>query len=606
MAKFEEKSIPAVFQNRTQEFGERAIVAYKTPSGAWEDISWNRMNEMVRNLGYFLIQRGVQPGDKIALFSPNRYEWWMTDLAILSVGAVNVPIYATNSAEESRYIIENSDSRMCFVATKEHMEKILAVKSKLPNLKEIIIFDSLEKPVTGVIELKDALKEGALSKKDKDFDNRINAIKAQDLATIIYTSGTTGPPKGVMLSHNNFFANVNQIYNVDPELFKRAHELTFLSFLPLAHSFERTCGYYTPMSYGMKVYFAEDFAKILENFQEVRPVCIVSVPRLYEKIHSGILAKVSGAPPVKKALFNWAMGIAAQNLPYICNDKPRTGFFAFKYNLADKIIFSKLRAALGMDKLEFAFSGGGPLSVSDAEFFLGMGIKVIEGFGLTETTPVTNTNKMSKIKPGTVGLAVKDTSVKIGEGGELLIKGPQVMMGYYKNETATKEAFTPDGFFRTGDIAEIDSDSYVKITGRLKDLIITSGGKNISPQNIENSLKASRFIEQLAIIGDNRKYLAALIIPAFADLESWAKENGIEFTSRKDLIENSKVKDLFAKEIEENMKDYARVEQIRKFALLDKEWSQDTDELTPTLKLKRRVITQKYKDVIESLYPAGD
>ena len=606
MAKFEEKSIPAVFQNRTQEFGERAIVAYKTPSGTWEDISWNRMNEMVRSLGYFLIQRGVQPGDKIALFSPNRYEWWMTDLAILSVGAVNVPIYATNSAEESRYIIENSDSRMCFVATKEHMEKILAVKSKLPNLKEIIIFDSLEKPVTGVIELKDALKEGASSKKEKDFDNRINAIKAQDLATIIYTSGTTGPPKGVMLSHNNFFANVNQIYNVDPELFKRAHELTFLSFLPLAHSFERTCGYYTPMSYGMKVYFAEDFAKILENFQEVRPVCIVSVPRLYEKIHSGILAKVSGAPPVKKALFSWAMGIAAQNLPYICNDKPRTGFFAFKYNLADKIIFSKLRAALGMDKLEFAFSGGGPLSVSDAEFFLGMGIKVIEGFGLTETTPVTNTNKMSKIKPGTVGLAVKDTTVKIGEGGELLIKGPQVMMGYYKNETATKEAFTPDGFFRTGDIAEIDSDSYVKITGRLKDLIITSGGKNISPQNIENSLKASRFIEQLAIIGDNRKYLAALIIPAFTDLESWAKENGIEFTSRKDLIENSKVKDLFAKEIEENMKDYARVEQIRKFALLDKEWSQDTDELTPTLKLKRRVITQKYKDIIESLYPAGD
>jgi long-chain acyl-CoA synthetase len=606
MAKFEEKSIPAVFQNRAQEYGERAIVAYKDSSGTWADISWKKMNEMVRNLGYFLMNRGVQPGDKIALFSPNRYEWWVADLAILSVGAVNVPIYATNSAEESRYIIENSDSKMCFVATKEHVDKILSVRGKLPNLKEIIIFDSLEKPVEGVIQMKDALAEGAADRKEKDFDTRIDEIKAADLATIIYTSGTTGPPKGVMLSHNNFFANVNQIYNVDPELFKRADELTFLSFLPLAHSFERTCGYYTPMSFGMKVYFAEDFSKIVENFQEVRPVCIVSVPRLYEKIHAGILAKVAGAPPVKKALFDWAMGIAADNLPYICNEKPRTGWFAFKYNLANKIIFSKLKAALGMDKLEFAFSGGGPLSVSDAEFFLGMDIKVIEGFGLTETTPVTNTNVRKKIKPGTVGLPVKDTIVKIGEGGELLIKGPQVMMGYYKNEEATKEAFTPDGFFRTGDIAIIDSDGYVKITGRLKDIIVTSGGKNISPQNIENSLKASKFIEQVAVIGDNRKFLSALIVPAFPELEGWAKENGIDFTSRKDLVDNPKVKDLYAREIEDLMRDYARVEQIRKFTLLDNEWSQDTDELTPTLKLKRRVISQKYKDIIESMYPPED
>ncbi len=254
MTKFEEKSIPAVFQNRTQQFGQRAIVAYKNKSGVYEDISWNTMHEMVRNLGYFLLARGVKPGDKIALFSPNRYEWWVADLAILSVGAVNVPIYATNSAEESRYVIENSDSKMCFVATKEHMKKILEVKSKLPNLDEIISFDPLDNPIEGVIELTEALKEGAAKANAKVFDERINAIKGQDLATLIYTSGTTGPPKGVMLSHNNFFANVNQIYNVDPELFKRADELTFLSFLPLAHSFERTCGYYTPMSHGMKVY----------------------------------------------------------------------------------------------------------------------------------------------------------------------------------------------------------------------------------------------------------------------------------------------------------------------------------------------------------------
>lgn len=603
MAKFQETCIPAVFQNNVEKFTDRAIVAYKNHDGVYTDISWKEMDNMVHNLGYFLINRGIQPGDKVSVFSPNRYEWWVADMAILSVGAVNVPIYATNSAEESRYVIDNSDSKMCFVATKEHMDKIVEVKPKLPNLGEIIIFDDLAGPAGDVIELKAALQEGSKNQKADEFDNRIKAINSRELATIIYTSGTTGNPKGVMLSHNNFFSNVQQCYNVDSQVFDRAAEMVYLSFLPLAHSFERTVGYYLPMSFGIKVCFAEDFSKILENFQEVRPTCIVSVPRLYEKIHTGIVSKVSGAPPVKKALFNWAMGIARDNLPYICNDKPRAGFFAFKYNLANKIIFTKLKEALGMNRLEFAFSGGGPLSVSDAEFFLGMGIKVVEGFGLTETTPVTNANIPSKIKPGTVGPAVKDTHVRIGEGGELLIKGPQVMMGYYKNEEATKEAFTDDGYFRTGDIAEIDEDGYVKITGRIKDLIITSGGKNISPQNIENSLKASRFIEQVAIIGDNRKYLSALVVPSFEELQNWAKDKGISAGSRKELIENEAVRQLFASEIEENTKDYARVEQIRKFTLLDKEWSQETDELTPTLKLKRRVINQKYGSIIDDMYP---
>ncbi|MGB4108972.1 MAG: AMP-binding protein, partial [Desulfomonilia bacterium] len=299
----------------------------------------------------------------------------------------------------------------------------------------------------------------------------------------------------------------------------------------------------------------------------------------------------------------WAMGIARDNRPYICNNKPRTGLFAMKYNLADKIIFSKLKVALGMDRLHGAISGGGPLSVSDAEFFLGMGIRILEGFGLTETSPVTNGNKPKKIKPGTVGPAVKDTIIKIGEGGEILVKGPQVMKGYYKNEEATREVFTEDGFFRTGDIGEIDDEGYLKITGRIKDIIVTSGGKNISPQNIENSLQASPYIEQVAVIGDNRKYLSALIVPSFENLEKWANEQGIWFSSHKDLISNDKVAALFEKEIEENMKDFARVEQIRKFTLLDTPWAQETGELTPTLKLKRRVINQKYARVIDAMYP---
>jgi len=600
MGNYRETSMGAIFQNRVQELGEKACVAYKNAQGVYTDISWRQMDEMVRKVGYFLLSRGIKPGDKIALFSPNRYEWWVTDLAILSIGAVNVPIYATNSAVEAKYIIENSDSVICFTGEKEHLDKVMEVKDKLPGLREIIVFDDLKSSVEGVIDLKEAMKQGSAFDGKAGFEERLKGINPDDMATIIYTSGTTGDPKGVMLSHNNFISNVNQLYSVDPELFKEEH--TLLSFLPLSHSFERTVGYYSALNAGKKVCFAEDFSKILQNLQEVRPTLIVSVPRLYEKIHAGILAKVSEAPSVKKALFNWAMSLAKKNLPYICRDKPRKGLFALQYALADKIIFSKLKAALGMDRLRFALSGGGPLSVSDAEFFLGMGIKVCEGFGLTETSPVTHGNRPDFIKPGTVGPALRDTLVKIGKDGEVLIKGPQVMMGYYKNEAATKEVMTEDGFFRTGDIGEIDSDGYLKITGRIKDLIVTSGGKNISPQNIENSLKTSIYIEQVAVIGDNRKYLSALIVPAFAELENWAKNNGISFASRRELLEHPEVQKLFAGEIQENTKHYARVEQIRKFKLLDAEWSQQTDELTPTLKVKRRVIDKKYAREIESMY----
>jgi long-chain acyl-CoA synthetase len=604
MEQFPETSMAAIFQNRAAKLGGTACVAYKNSSGGYVDISWNEMNEMVRNLGCFLISQGIKPGDKVALFSPNRYEWWVADLAILSIGAVNVPIYATNSAEEARYIIENSDSKMCFAGEKGHLDRILAVRDKLSDLSDIIIFDDLKDEKTGIIDLAAAMKQGRDYPDKAEFDKRIRAIRKESLATIIYTSGTTGDPKGVMLSHSNFINNVDQLYSVDPELFKEEH--TLLSFLPLSHSFERTVGYYSALNAGKKVVFAEDFSKILKNFQEVRPTLIVSVPRLYEKIHTGILAKVSDAPPLKKALFNWAMNLARKNLPYVCTDTPRTGLFALQYKLADKVIFSKLKAALGMDRLRFALSGGGPLSVSDAEFFLGMGIKVCEGFGLTETSPVTHGNKPDRIKPGTVGQPLKNTEVKIGEGGEVLIRGPQIMMGYYKDEAATRDVMTDDGFFRTGDIGEIDGEGYLKITGRIKDLIITSGGKNISPQNIENTLKASNYIEQVAVIGDNRKYLSVLIVPAFTELEAWAKGMGITFSTRKEILSHPEVDKLYAAELEEHMKHYARVEQIRKFRLIDHEWSQETDELTPTLKVKRRIINQKYAEEIESMYADAD
>jgi long-chain acyl-CoA synthetase len=601
MAQFNETSMGAIFQNRVQQYGDKTLVIFKNRFGKWEELSWNRINEMVRDLALFLINRGIQTGDKVALFSPNRYEWWVADLAIISIGAVNVPIYATNSVEESRYIIDNSDSKMCFVGTKDHMEKILKAKERLPNLGDVIILDDLDKPVSGVTTLAAALKEGKGAKNKEDFEKRLIPIHIEDVATIIYTSGTTGNPKGVMLTHKNFVSNVNQAQAVDPDFLSGDH--TFLSFLPLAHSLERTCGYYTPIFLGHKVAFAESAEKLLENFNDIRPTFLVSVPRIYEKVHAGITAKVATAPPVKKALFNWAMGLAKANLPFICENRERTGLFALKYSLADKIIFSKLKTTLGMDRLVAAISGGGPLSVSDAEFFLGMGIKVLEGYGLTETTPIITANKPKRIKPGTVGQPVKDTIFKISDEGEILVKGPQVMKGYYKNEEATRSAFTEDGFFRTGDIGEFDADGYLKITGRIKDIIVTSGGKNISPQNLENDLLTSVYIEQVAVIGDNRKYLSALVVPSFPTLESWAKEHNIPFANRKELISKPEVYKLFASEMELYLKDYGRVEQIKKFLLLEKEWSQDSGEMTPTMKLKRAIIQKKFAKEIESLYP---
>jgi len=596
---YDETSMAAVFLNQVEKYGERACVAYKE-DGQYTDISWNRMGDMVKDLASFLISSGFRKGDKIAIFSPNRYEWWVSDLAVLSIGAADVPVYATNSAEEAFYMLDHSGARACFVDGQEHLEKVLQIRDRLPNLEFIVVYDSVKHSRDNVVTFADALEKGRVEDTRDEFNNRIGSIKPPDLATIIYTSGTTGLNKGVMLSHNNLISNIRQILDIR-EILK--NEELFLSFLPLSHVLERTAGYYLPVSIGAKVAFAEDFSKLQQNLAEVRPTVIISVPRLYEKVRAGILSKVNEASPFKRALFNWAVRLASENLPYVCRKRQRKGFFALKYHFADRLIFSKLKKTLGMDRLRLAVSGGGPLSVSDAEFFLGIEIIVLEGFGLTETTPVTHVNRPWLIKPGTVGPPVKDTTVKLSEEGEILFKGPQVMMGYYKDEKGTREAFTKDGFFRSGDIGAIDEDGYLSITGRMKDIIITSGGKNISPQVIENSLKDSRFMEQVSIIGDRRKFLSALIIPAFDELRQWAQAEEILFRDNKELIQDGKVMGLFEKEIAECTRHLSKVEKIKKFRLLSTDWSQQTGELTPTLKIKRGVVEEKYKELIEEMYP---
>jgi len=600
MKYFHESSVAAVFQNRVEKYSDKACVGYKK-DGAYTTISWNGMRELVDNIAGFLLSKGISKGEKIAIFSANRYEWWVTDLATLSINAIDVPIYPTNSAKEASYILDNSEASVCFAGTREQLDKVLEVQKDLPNLKEIIIFDDLKEKIPGVITFSEALAIGSAYENKDEMDDRIRSIHPSDPATIIYTSGTTGNPKGVLLSHENLLVNTHQSSNVGGKLWHMDFDM--LSYLPLSHGFERVVGYYLAIHNGRTVYFSENFAEIVQNFCEVRPGLIVSVPRLFEKLHAGILSKVAQAPPSKKKIFAWAMDVARKNLPYICHNRPRTGLFALQYALADRLVLSKLKQALGLDRLKIAISGGGALSVSDIEFFLGLDIRVLEGFGITETSPCANCNTAELIKPGTCGRPELYTEQKIAEDGELLIRGPQVMLGYYKDEEATRQAFTEDGFFKSGDIAEFDEDGFLKITGRKKEIIVTAGGKNIAPLYIEKTLLASPFIEQVAIIGEKKKYLSALIVPAFADLEAWAKKNKIEFTDHEALVKHAETIKLFEDEVARTTADLGQVEKIKKFTLMSAEWAQETGELTPTLKVKRRVIDQKYAAQIDSMYP---
>jgi len=592
---FSSTSIGAMFQESVLRYGNDPCVSSKDSGGRYRALTYAELDGLVRKLALYLVETGINKGDKVALFSPNRYEWWLADLAILSIGAVNVPIYATNSTQEASYIIRDSDAIFLIAGTAGHLAKGL---EGAPGLLGALVFDEVSELKPGVITLSAALAKGAGHPDPSEFDRRLAGVRGSDLATLIYTSGTTGSPKGVMLSHSNLVANTKQSYLAIKSVFDHQRQ-TFLSFLPLSHAFERTVGYYMAVYTGSHVFFARS---PVADLRLVRPTLLVSVPRIYEMIHAGVQKQIAGSTGARKVLLGLAMRAARMNLPYICGDKPRTGWFALYYHLADRLVFRKIKAALGLDRIDLCISGGGPLSVGDAEFFLGIGVRVVEGFGLSECSPVTNVNLPHWIKPGTVGPAYVDTIEKISKDGELLIKGPQVMQGYYRNEEATREAFTADGFLKTGDIAEIDADGFLKIIGRSKDIIITAGGKNIAPQKIENELKNSPYIAQVCIIGDRRKYLTALIVPAFGNLEAWAQEQGVTYSFHQDLIDHEKVMALFHQELEAYNKKVAQAARIMRFTLLNTEWTQETDEITPTQKVKRQVINEKYHAVIEKMY----
>ena len=597
---YTERHIPEVFFSRAAEHASFPFLGFKE-EGEWKSWTWQEVEGKVLALARTLLKLGVKKGDHVAIFSPNCPMWAVTDLAALSVGAIDVPIYATNSAAECEYILNDSQCKVCFVGTADHLEKILSIRQQVGTLEHVVCMG----PMAGddadkVVGAAEAMASPETPENRAELERRLAELGPEDTATLIYTSGTTGPPKGVMLSHRNFISNVMQAEHSHPGIFVPRQDI-LLSFLPLSHSLERTTGWYLPMHYGCTVYYAQSMLTVVDDMKEIRPHFAVSVPRLFEKIYDGVHAKVANASPVKRLLFSWSVGVGIRAAERQLADQSVTGLLALQHRLAKKLVLDKLKAALGLDRNKVFVSGGAPLAAHINRFFHGIGVSVHEGYGLSETTPILSVNGFGSTRLGTVGKAVEETEVRIAEDGEIVVRGPQVMQGYHNQPEATREVLDEDGWFYTGDIGVLE-DGYLRITDRKKNIIITAGGKNISPQNIEGMLQSIPHVGQVLVIGDRLPYLTALIVPAFDTLERWAGEKGISFASREELAAHPKVRQHFESGLATINEEMARVEQVKKLTVLPQEFSQETGELTPTLKVRRRVVLEMYNQQIEAMY----
>lgn len=560
-------------------------------NGVWEATSTQEYIDKANALSRGLLRLGVKPNDKIAVISMNnRTEWNICDIGVLQLGAQNVPIYPTISMEDYAYVLNHSESKYCFVSCTEVYGKIKAIMDQVPSLKGVYSFDELDAcdNWTKVLEL------GADESNQEEVETLKNNVKTNDLATLIYTSGTTGRPKGVMLSHQNIVSNAlasSHRLPIPPD------DVRALSFLPVCHIYERMLMYlYQYMC--VSIYFAESLETISDNLKEVKPVVMTAVPRLLEKVYDKIIAKGADLSGIKKALFFWAVKIGLQYKPYGENG----WWYEKKLALARKLIFSKWKEGLG-GNLQLIASGSAALQPRLARIFNAAEMGIMEGYGLTETSPVCSVNDMRNggFRVGTVGKLLPGVEVKIASDGEILVKGPNVMLGYYKDKEKTDEVIK-DGYFHTGDIGEIDSDGFLKITDRKKEMFKTSGGKYVAPQLLENRCKQTLFIEQIMVVGDGEKMPAALIQPNFDFLSDWAKKKGIKYTDHADLIANERVKERYQKEVDQANETFAKWEKIKQFRLTPDIWSVEAGHLTPTMKLKRKIIKEKYMSLYNDIY----
>ncbi|MBA4300662.1 long-chain acyl-CoA synthetase [Algoriphagus alkaliphilus] len=565
---------------------DKEVALARKEEGIWKTYSSRELKMIVDKLSLALIRTGINPGEKVAIISENRPEWNFVDLALQQIGAVSVPMYPTITSDDYAYIFDHAEVKMIFVGDKEIYTKAAAVAAD----RQIYSFDQI-KGVEHWSALDEKGESGDLAK----LEELKEQVKSEDLFTIIYTSGTTGKPKGVMLSHSNVLSNVLSVSNTmtpPPGISK------VLSFLPLCHIYERT-GSFCFIYMGFSIYYAENMDKIGDNLKEVQPHVFNTVPRLLEKVYDKIVAKGYELTGIKKNLFFWALNLGLKYDPAA----DMGGWYDFQLKLANKIIFSKWREALGGNVMQIN-SGASALQPRLARVFWAAGIKVCEGYGLTETSPVVSASvgNYDEIRIGYVGKIVKDVQVKIAEDGEILVKGPNVMQGYYKEPEMTSEALK-NGWFHTGDIGELDGE-YLKITDRKKEMFKTSGGKYIAPQVMENKFKESPLIEQLIVVGDGKNYPSALIVPSFDGLKEYCRRKDIPYLSDSEMISNSEILEKYQSEIDGLNKYFGKWEQIKRFKLLDKTWGIDSGELTPTMKLKRKVIHQKFSKEIESIYQA--
>ena len=561
--------------------------------GKWEATSSEKFYNQAHHISSALLEMGVQPGDKIGMISSNnRSEWCVVDMGVLQLGAINVPLYPTISAADYEYILNHSESQYCFVSDKEVYDKLISVQKKIKGLKGIFCFDKIE----GCTHWNSLLEQGAKANNQADVEKLKAAVKPEGLATIIYTSGTTGVPKGVMLSHSNIVFNS---LNTAVRLPLRKGESVALSFLPVCHIFERAT-LYVYYYFGVRIFFAESLETISENLKETQPNLMTAVPRLLEKVYDKIYARGAELDGIKQKLFYWAVDLGLQYQPYGQNG----AWYEFKLKIARKLIFSKWKEALG-GKLELIASGSAPLQPRLAQVFTAADITICEGYGLTETSPVISMNEVANggFRIGTVGKVNAGVEVKIADDGEILCKGPNVMMGYYKDEAKTAEVMT-DQYFHTGDIGEVDADGFLKITDRKKEMFKTSGGKYIAPALIEGQMKQSLFIEQMMVIGEGQKMPAALIQPNFEYVGEWMKDNNIDCKADdlSSICKNKQLLKAIQSDIDQHNQKFGKWEQVKKFELTPEVWSIDEGHLTPTMKLKRKVVKEKFKDLITAIY----
>ena len=598
------QTTPQIFKEVVQKYGDR-VAMRKKEYGLWHDISWNEYYNRAKYVGSALISMGLKKGDCVSIIGDNCPEWVIIDVGVQCAGGVAVGVYSTNAWPQVEYVIQNSESKFFFVENEEQLDKWLHFRDKVPFLKKVIVWDleglrHFEDPM--VTTYNEILNEGRLIVESDSnlFESRMSEVTPDDLSVLIYTSGTTGPPKGAMLTHKNVMwmgetiAKDNAVYDTDE----------VMSFLPLCHIFERLFSVFGQITYGYTVNFIENLDTVTDNMREISPTVGYAVPRIWEKYLSAVYIRMSDATWFKKLVFSVALKIGRKRATLMMNFKEIPFYLKILYQLAYIAVFRKLKERLGFDRLRVAYSGAAPISPDVLLFFQSIGVNLIEGYGQTEGTGVTCVSRIGKVKFGSVGPPLTGTKIKIAEDGEILVKSPSVFKGYYKNPESTAETLK-DGWLYSGDIGEIDGDGYLKITDRKKDIIVTAGGKNITPQYIENKLKFSSYINDAVIIGDKRKFITSLIMIDEDNVVKYAQDNKVQFSTYKDLTQAPEIIKLIQGEVNKVNDTLARVEQIKKFTILPKKLYEEDGEVTPTMKVKRKYVNEAFGDIIEGMYKRG-